>query len=59
MNHGNWKKVPLPGGDSLYRIEVPGGWLYRSLSIVQGNYHVSIAFVPMTEEEKRNDNTNY
>ena len=41
-----WETVVETGGETLERCRVPGGWLYRSMTITLEGYAVAMVFVP-------------
>lgn len=41
-----WEKVYFDSTDTLFRMKINGGSLYKDASIRQGNFHISMTFVP-------------
>ena len=41
-----WRCVTASGDTDVYRLAVPGGWLYRVRTYVSGGGHESVVFVP-------------
>lgn len=52
MNEHEWETIYVKICDTLLRLKVEGGWLYRSIIIIRGQEMVTMCFVPDSKPEK-------